>query len=292
VTPAFTSTFAKGYVNAGNIQNTGFEFTLGYDVVRSRSFTWNTALNASSNKNKVLDVASADGINQLIVTPNYNNSYESIIAKGGSFGDIYGVTLQKDAKGRIIIGSSGLPETNSGFNLIGNPNPKFQLGWNNNFTYKAFNLSFLVDGKFGGQVLSMTQAMLDQYGVSKVSGDARDQGSVKINGVDAAGDAVTTIDPKTWYTAIGGRAGVSGEYMYSASVVRLREAALGYNLPLKTGYIKSVRLSLTGRNLIYFYKKAPYDPELTMSTGNGLGGVDTFNQPATRNFGISLNAIF
>jgi hypothetical protein len=138
----------------------------------------------------------------------------------------------------------------------------------------------------------MTQAMMDQYGVSKVSGDARDAGTVKINAVGANGEAITTINPQTWYTAIGGRAGITGEYVYSATVVRLREAALGYTIPLKSNYIKNLRLSVTGRNLIYFYKKAPYDPELTMSTGNGLSGVDVFNQPATRNFGVNLNVTF
>ena len=292
VAPSFTTTFAKGYVNAGNIQNSGIEFMLGYDVVRTSRFTWNTAFNGSTNKNKVIDLDSRDGINQFIITTNANNSYESVLAKGGSFGDIYGVTVQKDAQGRVMIGSSGIPLTNNGFNYIGNPNPKFQLGWNNSFTYKNFTLGFLVDGKFGGQVLSMTQAMMDQYGVSKVSGQARDAGGVKINGVGPNGVAVTTVDPQTWYTAIGGRAGITGEYVYSASVVRLREAALGYTFPLKSGYIKNLRLSVTGRNLIYFYKKAPYDPELTMSTGNGLSGVDVFNQPATRNFGVNLNVTF
>ncbi|TDW95803.1 SusC/RagA family TonB-linked outer membrane protein [Dinghuibacter silviterrae] len=292
VTPSATTTFSKGYVNAGNIQNEGIEFMLGYDVVRASHFTWNTAFNGSTNQNKVIDVDAKDGINQFIITPNFNNSYESILSKGGSYGDIYGVTLQKNAQGQIMIGSGGLPLTNNGFNLIGNPNPKFQLGWSNTLTYKNLTFSFLIDGKFGGNVLSMTQAMLDQYGVSEVTGQARDAGAVKINGVGPNGIAVTTINPQTWYTTIGGRAGITGEYMYSATVVRLREAALGYTFPLKSTIVKNLRLSVTGRNLLYFSKKAPYDPELTMSTGNGLSGVDVFSQPATRNLGVNLNVTF
>ena len=77
--------------------------------------------------------------------------------------------------------------------------------------------------------------------------------------------------------------------MYSATVVRLREVALGYTLPFARKTIKSMRLSLTGRNLIYFYRKAPYDPEIASSTGNGLGGVDVFNLPAMRSYGLRLN---
>jgi len=292
VTPSASTSFSLGYVNAGNVQNTGFEINLGYTAVKTSSFEWNTSLNSARNKNKVIDVDSRDGINQFILTPSDNNSYESIITKGGSYGDIYGITLQRDAQGRIMIGSSGLPLTNNGFNYVGNPSPKFQLGWNNSFTYKNVTLSFLVDGKFGGHVMSITQALLDQYGVSKVSGDARDQGGVSINGVDPNGNPVTSIDPKLWYTTIGGRAGVSGEYIYSATVVRLREAALGYTFPIRNSALKNLRVSMTGRNLLYFSKKAPYDPELTLSSGNGLSGVDVFNQPATRTLGFNLNATF
>ena len=182
--------------------------------------------------------------------------------------------------------------TLNGFTDAGNPAPKFQLGWNNSFTYKNWSLNFLVDGKFGGQVISVMQGMLDSYGVSKVTGQARDKGYVSIYGVDPNGKTVTQIDPKNWYTFIGGRNATLGQYVYSATVVRLREAALGYNLPVKGSAFKSLRLSATGRNLIYFYKKAPYDPEITSSTSNSLGGVDVFNMPAARNFGLKLNVVF
>ncbi|HEY8919980.1 MAG TPA: SusC/RagA family TonB-linked outer membrane protein, partial [Chitinophaga sp.] len=138
-------------------------------------------------------------------------------------------------------------------------------------------------------------AMLDQYGVSKASGDARDAGGVVINGVDADKKPVSTIDAKKWYTTVGGRAGVTEQYVYSASVVRLREASIGYSLPasvLKSSFVKNLKLSLIGRNLAYFHKKAPYDPEVTMSTGNGLSGVDVFSLPAVRSFGLNLNVTF
>lgn len=292
VTPSVTTSYNLGYVNAGNVQNTGFEISLGYQVIKTSDFSWNTNVNSSRNKNTIIDVDSRDGINQFILTPANNNSYESIINKGGSFGDIYGITLQHDAQGRVIVGADGTPLRSSGFNYIGNPNPKFQLGWGNSFTYKNFTMSFLVDGKFGGQVMSVTQAVMDQYGVSDVTGDARNAGGVKINGVDINGNAVSSVDPRIWYSAVGGRSGISGEYIYSATVVRLREASLGYTFPLKGAAVKNLRLAVTGRNLLYFYKKAPYDPETTLSSGNGLSGVDVFNQPSTRSLGVNLNVTF
>lgn len=291
ITPPAPSGYGAGYVNAGNIQNQGIEFNLGYKLMSGPDFSWNTSINGSKNTNKIIDLDSKDGID--IYELSNTNSYRSYLAKGGSFGDIYGQTLQTDAQGRVIITEQGLPLLSSDFTKIANPAPKFQLGWNNSFDYKNFSVSFLVDGKFGGQVVSVMQSILDAYGVSKVSGDARDAGGVKINGVDQNGNAVSTIDAQKWYTSIGGRNAALGQYVYSATVVRLREAAIGYTYPLpKTSAIKAIRLSLTGRNLIYFYKKAPYDPEVTSSTANGLGGVDVFNQPATRSYGLNLNVTF
>jgi hypothetical protein len=300
VTPPSSTLISSAYVNAGEIQNKGFEVTLGADIVRSKAFTWNTSFNASANNNKIIEVDPADGLNQAVLTNTAGGSfgYESIITKGGSFGDIYGNTIVRNSSGQIVLSGAGtstspyLPQRSSTLNYIGNPNPKFLLGWDNNFNFGNITLEFLVDGKFGGQVLSLTQAMMDSYGVSQASGNARAAGGVTINGVNAAGTAVTSVNPQTWYQAIGGRNAIADQYVYSATVVRLRQAALGYNWPIQNSAIKNVKLSLIGRNLIYFYKKAPFDPEIASSTGNGLSGVDLFNQPATRNIGLDLNVAF
>jgi hypothetical protein len=134
--------------------------------------------------------------------------------------------------------------------------------------------------------------VMDGYGVSAATGAARDAGGVTVNAVDPNGKTVTNVDAYTWYSGQGGRSGIAEPYMYSATVVRLRSASLGYTQPITNSVVKSVRFSLIGSNLIYFYKKAPYDPEITMSTANGLGGVDVFNQPTTRRFGAQLNVSF
>lgn len=282
--------YSTRFINGGNLENKGVEIMLGYDILKNSQLTWNSAANFSTNKNTVKELA--PGIDQFILTETANNSYQSMIVVGGSYGDIYGKKLQRDEQGRVKLSDKGKPLSDDAFTLIGNPNPKWQAGWNNNIGYKNFSFSFLIDGKFGGQVLSITQSMLDLYGVSKETGDARDAGGVIVNAVDDQGKAVSKVDAETWYTSVGGRAGVSGEYIYSASNVRLREVSLGYSLPLKGAYVKALKLSLVGRNLAYIYKKAPFDPELTMSTGNGLSGVDVFSLPATRSFGLNVNVSF
>ncbi len=297
IVPPPASGYANENVNAGNIQNSGAEFMAGYNFHFGRQFTWNTSVNASFNISKVIDIDTKDGVTLVDLTPG-NQNYDTYVVKGGEYGDIYGQTLQTDSKGRLELIPDGrgnwFPVQGggvlNGYSRLGNPNPKFQMGWNNALTFKRFNLNFLVDGKFGGQVVSVMQGMLDYYGVSKVSGEARDKGYVSINGVDPNGEAVSQISPKNWYTFIGGRNATLGEYVYSATVVRLREVALGYDVPVHHSVVKDIRFALTGRNLIYFYRKAPYDPEIQSATSNSLGGVDVFNMPAARSFGLKLNA--
>ncbi|NSL90478.1 SusC/RagA family TonB-linked outer membrane protein [Chitinophaga sp. Mgbs1] len=285
---------SQAFINGGNIQNTGIEVLVGYDVIKTNDFRWNTSLNYSHNKNTVLELA--DNVDQFILTPPGSNTFSSVLAKGGSYGDIYGKALKRDENGRILIDADNKPLVTSDQVFVGNPNPKWQGGWSNTLSYKDFTLSFLVDGKFGGKVMSMTEAVLDKYGVSERSGEGRKNGGVTIDGVyEANKQPVNKIDAATWYGALGGRDGVSGEYLYDATVVRLRELSLGYAVPSKVlgkGFVRSLRLSLIGRNLWYISKKAPYDPEVTMSTNNGLAGVDMFGLPATRSFGLNLNVGF
>jgi TonB-linked SusC/RagA family outer membrane protein len=287
VTPLAASGYGSGYVTAGNIQNKGIEITVGYDLVQSKDFKWNSAINFSRNINKIIDIDAKDHIDSVQLTN--ASSYRSYARIGGSYGDIYGQALARDSKGRIMLNADSTPMRTADFVKIANPEPKFQIGWNNSFNYKQFSLNFLVDGKFGGQVVSVMQSMLDAYGVSKAYGDARTAGGVKVNAVTPDGTAVSSVDAGKWYTAIGGRNAALGEYVYSATSVRLREAALGYTFPISKSVFKDLRLSVTGRNLIYFYKKAPFDPEIATSTGNSFGGVDLFNQPAVRTFGLKLN---
>ncbi|MEC5142738.1 Putative outer membrane protein [Chitinophaga sp. 180180018-2] len=279
------------FINAGNIQNQGVEAMIRYDVLRDSKLKWTTGLNYAVNDNRIISLSPQ--VSFFSLTGNGTGAnYASQFKVGGSFGDIYGFDLKHDAQGRVMF-KDGAPLLESGqMTYLGNANTKWQLGWNNNLSFDNFNLSFLIDGKFGGQAMSITQSMMDAYGVSAASGQARDAGGVKVNGVDENGNAVTTADARKWYEVVGGRTGASAQYMYSATTVRLRELSLGYNIPLKSQVVKALRATFSGRNLIYFSKKAPFDPEQTMSTANGLGGIDAFMLPAARSYGLTLNATF
>ena len=289
--------FSNYYLNLGNIQNTGIEAIVTVVPFTSKNFTWTSTFNLATNKNKIVklsdpSVPGADSSNKFVLSDFGVNMFGSFIKEGGSWGDIYGNKgFVRDAKGAIMLDSTGTPQTaNSPGVLLGNPNPKFTIGWNNSFTLGKVFLSFLVDGRFGGKVMSVTQAVLDRDGVSEASAAARDNGGVQLaNAVAANGQPFTgKVDAQKYYTAIGGRAGLGEAYMYDATNIRLREVSVGYEIPIASKTIREARISLIGRNLFFFKKEAPFDPELTMSTGNGLQGVDVFGLPSTRSMGINL----
>lgn len=117
---------------------------------------------------------------------------------------------------------------------LGNSTPDFNLGWSNTITWKDFSLYFLIDGRFGGEVMSLTEADLDQQGVSKATGDARDRGYVMLEGRQIT-------DVEGFYNQVGGRAGVTEHYMYSATNIRCANFPLAI-VCLRLGWQRLVSL--------------------------------------------------
>jgi len=287
------SQYTSRYVNGGNVENEGFEGSLGYNGNIASNIKWNSTVTFSLNRNKVLALYTDNSSGtpnaiQEFTFPNTVNSYQLEAVVGKPFGEIYANDFKRDASGNIVV-SGGLPQLINNANDykdVGNSNPNFMLGWNNSFRYKQFDLAFTVDGRFGGEVVDMTDAYLDQYGTSQASATARDEGGVLVNG--------TRINTQTYYSVVGGREGALAEYAYSATNIRLREASLGYNIPVNLFHdkVSNIRVAFTGRNLFFFYLKAPYDPETTLSTDNTLQGLDLFGQPSTRSLGFNVSARF
>ncbi|MCC7401753.1 MAG: SusC/RagA family TonB-linked outer membrane protein [Chitinophagaceae bacterium] len=304
VSGSSTGNLSTWYLNSGNIKNNGVELSLFAIPVKTPLLSWTTTINYALNKNKVLKIADPGlGVNQnyFVITELGNNMFGSYIKEGGSWGDIYGNFFKRDASGVIVVDNTGSPikgtDPNSevgdpNIKKLGNPNPDFTLGWLNTFTYKNLSVNFLFDGRFGGEVMSGTQAVLDIFGYSRATADARDAGEVKINAVHEDGSKATNISPEIFYTGVGGRDGISEYYMYDATNIRLRELSIGYNIPLAAKWAKSFTVTLIGRNLFFVTRKAPFDPETSMSTDNGLQGIDMFGSPLTRSIGVSLKLGF
>jgi len=286
------SGYTTYYVNAGEIINKGIELTVDAEPVTKGDFSWKTALNFAKNKNTVTELIPEDPGKRIDLGS--SEGYYNYIVAGGSFGDLYGYKFLRDDQGRIVLDALNKPRKTALPEKVGSVDPDFTLGWNNNFAYKQFSLSFLVNSVFGGDAISQTESMLDGAGVSKRSGDARDAGYVEINGVSPTGTAVTQVDPEAWYRAIGDRNGIIEAYVYDRTNVRLTQLALTYDLDVKALNlpIKSASVSLVGQNLLFLYKNAPYDPELTMSTGLGSQSLDNFNVPSTRTYGFNIKVNF
>lgn len=287
--------YAYRYVNAGDIQNRGWELTVDATPVLTPDFTWKTSLNFSSNRNKIKELH--EELKELVYGPSsFSSSYAMKLVKGGSIGDIYGKAFVRDAEGNIVYQTEGdhkgLPAVEGEGNTIkvGNANPRFIMGWNHTFSYKGFSLYFLLDWRYGGKILSQTQAELDLYGVSQVTALARDRGYVTLEG-----QQIDNV--KGFYkNIVGGRAGVTEYYMYDATNLRLREVSLNYTFPKKwmqkTKVLKDLQLAFVARNLCFLYKKAPFDPDLVLSTGNDNQGIEVFGMPTTRSLGFTVKCEF
>lgn len=176
---------------------------------------------------------------------------------------------------------------------VGNMNSNVQMGWTNTVTYKDFSLSFLVNGRIGGKVVSLTEGYLDNLGLSQKSADDRMKAEANnwiANGMqlmllpDGSGNYVPV---KNYYEGIGGSKNPL-EYIYSATNFRLRELSLGYTFKNLLGNGRNLNLSFIARNLFFIYKDSPVDPDVSLSTGNGMSAFEVFNMPSARSYGFSL----
>ncbi|WP_426669494.1 SusC/RagA family TonB-linked outer membrane protein [Mucilaginibacter sp. McL0603] len=284
--------YSNYYVNGGNVRNEGFEGSLGYKGKIAGDLQWNSTVTFSLNRNKVLALfTDATGtVHNEFEFGNAFDSYSLQARVGQPYGEIYAKDFKRDASGNVVV-VGGLPQLqdtpNGSFSYkdVGNPSPRFSLGWTNTFKLSNFDLAFTIDGRFGGTVLDMTGAYLDQYGVSQASANAR-------NATDGSQPSLAAV--QKYYQVQGGRTGALATYAYSATNVRFREAALGYTFPgsVFNNKIENIRVALTGRNLFFFYLKAPFDPETTLSTNNTLQGIDLFGQPSVRTLGFNVSARF
>lgn len=278
-------------VQTGNVRNYGFEVSVGYNDTFVDGFHWDSQLTFSLNRNKIMSLV--DGFpdpitGEPIVMPELQFSktgtYLMKLVKGGSIGDIYSTSrLYTDNQGDIYVDDTGkLGAPVEEIFKVGNATPDFNLGFRNSFSYKGFDLGFLITARVGGEVVSATEAALDNYGVSERSAIARDNGGVSVNN--------GMLDAQYFYQFIGGgETGMTSQYVYNATNIRLQELTLGYQLPKKWfNNLLNVKLSLVGRNLWMIYNKAPFDPEVASSTSTYYQGFDYFMLPSTRNVGFSV----
>lgn len=292
------SGYSKLYIQTGAVRNQGVELSLGYDKTWNK-FNWSSNFTFSTNQNKILELADnainpATGESFSITTLNMGGlgSARFLLKEGGSMGDVYSNRdLKRDANGNVYVDASGQLATETiadmdNYIKLGSVLPKANMAWRNDFSWNNFRFGFMISARLGGMVFSRTQALLDEFGVSEATADARDLGYVTINGGDK-------ISPESWYRTVGSGDAVAQYYTYSATNVRLQEASIGYTFSRKMlGNVCDLTISLVGRNLWMLYSKAPFDPESVASTDNFYQGIDYFMMPSTRNIGCSVTLKF
>ena len=286
--------YAFAYENAGKVNNWGIELSVGFNQDLG-PVQWNSNLIYSMNRNEIKELLPeyvTDRTTGMTVKSPTEfsvataDSYRMILKEGGSMSDIYATKLKQDLHGNILITNGGVSAEENTFIKVGSAAPKYNLGFRNSFSWKGLELDFLIDARVGGEVISATQALMDQFGVSQQTADARDNKGVVVN--------KGKLDAEQYYgTVASGKTGLLAHYVYSATNVRLREMSLSYMLPSKWfGEKLNISLSLTGHNLLMFYNKAPFDPELTANTGTYYQGFDYFMPPSLRSFGFGVKVNF
>ena len=293
-----SSMYSKVYKQDGDVRNRGFEMSLGYRNTWNR-FSWDSNFTASANRNKIMKLG------KEVVDPNTGKvtpigdlnvggmgNVRFILREGGSLGDIYSrADLRRDSNGDIYQDMDGNifvdnKTQTKDFIKLGSVFPDANLAWRNDFRWRNFNFGFLLTARLGGVVFSRTQAVMDYYGVSASSADARDAGGIIFNGNDL-------IDAQKWYQTVANGDTTPQYYTYSATNVRLQEASIGYTIPRKKlGDVCDITVSIVGRNLWMLYNKAPFDPEAVATTSNYYQGIDYFMMPSLRSIGFNVRVKF
>ncbi|WP_258138815.1 SusC/RagA family TonB-linked outer membrane protein [Mucilaginibacter phenanthrenivorans] len=294
------------YVNSGNVQNKGVEVSLNGTPFKTNDFSWNINVNFAKNTNKVLSLYNDVNNYQLAA---YKGGVTTNVTVGEAYGTLRGTDFiynngqkEVDANGRYLF-------TSNSNNVIGNSNPDWTGGVFNAFRYKNFTLSFLIDFSHGGSIYDVDMVFGLWTGLYPETAGLNDLGNPKRNalaqgggvilpGVHADGTPNTTrIDASQNQSAYGYQTAPNKAFVYDASYIKLREAALTYSVPAsfvqKIGAVKAIDISLTGRNLWIIHKNIPYaDPEDGLGAGSAYQGVQLGSYPNVRRYGFNLKFSF
>ena len=302
---------ASGYgsttINAGVIENEGFELQMTGTPINTDNITWNSTLNFSKNESMVVELYPGSDVYAHSSTtfssvPTYLNSYV-----GKEFGSLIGQAYQRDpSTGKILLDSNNLPLYTDATHNFGSVLPDFTGGWQNSVSIGNFDLSAMMDFQIGGQFFSRTKMILVRTGVDPITAAINDRGQnvrdpleegggVRVNGISAeTGEEVTAyVDARRYYNGVIGRH-IYEEWLYDASYLKLREISLSYtfnknnfgNLPFE-----NVTLALIARNPVMIWQKAPegLDPSELSSGGSSISWFESGQMNTVRSYGVKLN---
>ena len=294
--PVSASTgYTSKVINAGNIDNDGIEITFGaVPFQNDNGFNWDIFVNWSKNNNKVVELA--EGVEQLELGTYWDMKLMAI--PGQPYGSLYGADFLRDPDGNIIH-RDGVPVKGE-LKILGNYQPDWIMGTTNQFEFKGFDLSILIDWRKGGDIYNMTNAWgryagaLEETLIGREGGIVGtgvkevydDQGNVSY----VANDVVVTSEE---YNHAAFSNSIPAGSVFDATYVKLREVRFGYTFKKLGDFpIKGINISVVGRNLALLYSTIPHvDPETSFTSGN-VQGFEFGQLPSARSFGFNINLKF
>lgn len=299
------SGYSNKKINAGDIQNTGIELEVNASVIEgvNDGFRWDIMFNYSFNRNTI--EALADNVEQYQI-----GGYDDlrILAEvGGNYGEIYGTSflrIDDEASpyfGQLLLDANGLPQWNSERVKLGNQQPNALMGITNTLSYKGLSLSFLIDGRFGGEIYSGTNRAMQFAGTSSVTVVNGERPDMVVGGVIADGSSfkanTTSVTAQQYWERVSagsGNMGIVEANVYDATNIRLRTIQLNYSLPTKV----LAKLPLTrakfgvSANNVWLIKSNlnGVDPESVFATGTNAVGFENAAPPTSRTilFNVTL----
>jgi TonB-linked SusC/RagA family outer membrane protein len=269
--------------NGGNMSNRGIEASLNINAIRTKNFSWTTNINGSHNKNEITKLRNplfigGDSIRR--VQPDgggQTGSTLQIFKEGKPLGQFFTLKYAgKNASGvsQYVAKDGSLtttPAIGTDYHYAGSAQPKFMLGWDNNFTYKKFDLNIFFRGVFGNKIFNATRADLFRPATAMTSNIL----------VDAADESPNDLNSYKYST----------RFIEDGSYLRLDNLTLGYDFGKVGRYIKKVRIYETINNLFVITNYTGIDPEVEQ--GGTAPGVDSNNfYPKTRTFLFGVNVVF
>jgi len=292
--------------NAFGLGSNGIQASLNLNVLNQKNFNWSMTTNFSHETSKITSIKGPD-----VVVLTSAGSTGITLKAGQKIGQLFGFLVLKSidqadpktgqpfiakanqanyevaSNGYVVNKTTKQPVSSPGQYAFGDPNPKFNMSFINNFSFKGFlSLSIQWDWVYGSHLYNQTKEWMYRDGIS---GDYTKP--ITVGGETHA----YTAFYRGIYQA-GANNGTKDYFYEGASFGRLRNASIGVDFA-KLFNIKAfqrLQLVLSGRNLITVTKYTGYDPEVSSGTANSAfdRGVDHNSIPNTRNYTIGLNVGF
>jgi TonB-linked SusC/RagA family outer membrane protein len=281
--------YTSHYVATGATQNRGVELELHGTPVKTADFSWTPSFNFTYVKNKILKTDDV-GNPEVLGTDRPLNGANLAFVVGLPGPQVMAHDYLRNASGQIIFDASGLPEEGPQ-TAMGSTVPKIYGGLNNNFSYKRFNLGFLIDYRYGNKILSSTAYYSIYRGENKLTLAGRDGGVVGQGVTESGAPNTKSVDAETYYQALAKN--ISALDVLDGSFIKLRQVTFGYTIPkttlLRTPF-SAITISLVGRNLWTIMKRSDnIDPESGFSPFVAYAGIEGTSLPATRTYGFNVN---